>query len=57
MDASTRMIPILSIGLNLTALTGSVEAVSLNVDGKAVVRLVARRVQPDSSGQPGCVRQ
>lgn len=41
MNVSIRMVLILSISVILTSLTGSVEAVDLNEDGRAVVRLAA----------------
>lgn len=41
MNVSIRMVMILSISVILTSLTGSVEAVGLNEDGRAVVRLAA----------------
>ncbi len=41
MNVSIRLVLILSIGFILISLTGSVGAVSLNEDGKAVVRLAA----------------
>jgi tetratricopeptide (TPR) repeat protein len=41
MNITVRMILIFSLGVILTSFTGSVEAASLNEDGKAVVRLAA----------------